>query len=167
MKSFSQLKKERRVGMQVKLIDLCCCLLISLVVYVVLKAGVKDFYTYPSLFSFALFFSAFGVSYLVIAALKKDGLSYFASAFSLVVGLVLFLCTAKINAWIIVVVGVVSLIIAFLSGTAFLSEKLSAPMIAKNECDDYKDYKQRKAEAELEKADEKEEELPEIKSYKD
>lgn len=165
MKSFSQLKKERTIGMQVKLIDLCVCLLISLITYVILKAGVKDFYTYPSLFSFALFFSLFGVSYLVIAILKKDAISYFVSAFSLVVGLVLFLCTAKISAWIIVAVAVVLLIVAFLLGMVFSAEKLTAPMIAKNESDDYKDYKQRKAEAEKNE-EKKEEELPEIKSYK-
>lgn len=167
MKSFNQLKKERTIGVQVKLIDLCVCLLISLITYVILKAGVKNFYTYPSLFSFALFFSLFGVSYLVITILKKDAISYYASALSIVVGLVLFLITAKVNAWIIIAVAVVLLIVAFLLGMVFSAEKLTAPMIAKNETDDYKNYEERRAEAEKNKAEKPEEELPEIKSYKD
>lgn len=167
MKSFNQLKKERTIGVQVKLIVLCVCLLVSLIAYVILKAGVKDFYTYPSLFSFALFFSLFGVSYLVIAILKKDAISYFVSAFCIVVGLVLFLITAKVNAWIIVAVAVVLLIVAFLLGMVFSAEKLTTPTIAKNESADYKNYKERRAEAEKNKEEKKEEELPEIKSYKD
>lgn len=167
MKSFNQLKKERTIGVQVKLIVLCVCLLLSLITYVILKAGVKNFYTYPSLFSFALFFSLFGVSYLVITILKKDAISYYASALSIVIGLVLFLITAKVNVWIIIAVAVVLLIAAFLLGMVFSAEKLTAPMIAKNETDDYKNYKERRAEAEKNKEEKKEEELPEIKSYKD
>ncbi len=167
MKSFNQLKKERTIGVQVKLIVLCVCLLLSLITYVILKAGVKNFYTYPSLFSFALFFSLFGVSYLVITILKKDAIAYYASALSIVIGLVLFLITAKVNAWIIIAVAVVLLIVAFLLGMVFSAEKLTAPMIAKNETDDYKNYKERRAEAEKNKEEKKEEELPEIKSYKD
>lgn len=167
MKSFNQLKKERTIGVQVKLIVLCVCLLLSLITYVILKAGVKNFYTYPSLFSFALFFSLFGVSYLVITILKKDAIAYYASALSIVIGLVLFLITAKVNVWIIIAVAVVLLIVAFLLGMVFSAEKLTAPMIAKNETDDYKNYKERRAEAEKNKEEKKEEELPEIKSYKD
>lgn len=168
MKSFSELKKERTIGMQVKLIVFCVCLIFSLITYVILKAGVKGFYTYPSLFSFALFFGLFGLGYITLALVKKDGLAYFVSAFCIVISVVLFLCTIKnVNAWIVVAVGIGLFICAFLLGVGLVGRKLTDPLTMKNEDPEYKNYKQRREEAEQAKKEEPEEELPEIKSFKD
>lgn len=168
MKSFSELKKERTIGMQIKLIIFCVCLIASIITYVILKAGVKNFYTYPSLFSFALFFGLFGLSYITLALIKKDILSYFVSAFCVVISVILFLCTIKhVSPWIVVVVGLGLFICAFLLGMALAGRQLTDPLTMKNEDPEYKNYKQRREEAEQAKKEEPEEELPEIKSFKD
>lgn len=69
-------------------------------------------------------------------------------------------------AWYYVLIVVMFLLVLFwlLSITVY-SKKLT--LVFDNEKPDYKNYEQRKAEKQAEQANEKEEELPEIKSFKD
>jgi hypothetical protein len=67
------------------------------------------------------------------------------------------------EAWVIVILMAGLSLIAFLS--SFLAYRSKLILIADNEMPDYKDYKTRKAEEDAQKKDE--EQLPEVKSFKE
>ena len=102
------------------------------------------------------------VAFLIIALKFKYSIGYiFATVFALIALLVLFILV-KMDAWIIVILMAGLSLIAFLS--FFLVYRSKLVLVADNEKSGYKDYKTRQAEK---KEEEKQEELPEIKSFKD
>ena len=162
MKSFAEIKKERTVNTKIIIFSLIACILVSFIFYITMKSVKKPFAT-PSLFSFMLFFMLAGVTYITIASLKKDFFIYIAGSLSLVLGTILLLTLFKAIKWYVIVASaVVMLLIAFLLLLAFGASK--TVFVADNEGSEYKDYKQRRAEKPVE--EKKEEELPELKSFK-
>lgn len=112
---------------------------------------------------FCGFFFSVAIFYLVFAIIKKDRFSGVISYFTAAIGLVLLLIL--LVKWYFVLLAAVFVFLLFwLVSTALYSQKLT--VVADNEKPDFKTYEQRKAE-EAAKEPEKEEELPEIKSFKD
>ena len=112
---------------------------------------------------FCGFFFSVAIFYLVFALVKKDRFSGIIAYFTAAIGLVLLLMLFV--EWYFVLLAAVFVFLLFwLISTALYSQKLT--LVADNEKPDFKTYEQRKAE-EAAKKPEKEEELPEIKSFKD
>ena len=161
MKSFSQIKKERNLSTKITLISLIACIVVAFVFYICLKS-VKHPFATPSLFSFMLFFMLTGITFTILSAVKKDFFVYVAGVVSLVVGLAMLLAVFHVKWYITVASCVVLAIIGFLLLLVFAVDKTA--FYADNDDPEYKDYKARRAEKAGE--EKKEEELPELKSYK-
>ena len=143
-----------------------CIFLIALTLMILEWAMGWKFFVHPVLDFFFYLFAGLAIMTLCLAILGKSTPKVFLAGmlFTLVAFYVVFRFT---NWWIaLICAGATSLIFAIMSLT-LLGNATEA--IALNKDPEYKDYKERKAEAE-EKAkteEEKPEELPKIKSFKD
>lgn len=103
------------------------------------------------------------ISLVVIAIVFKYKLGYVIAPPIFLAGLLVLFILCNMEAWVIVILMAGLSLIAFLS--SFLAYRSKLILIADNEMPDYKDYKTRKAEEDAQKKDE--EQLPEVKSFKE
>lgn len=111
------------------------------------------------------FFYAVAAAYLTFCFIQKNK-SYALIGYVCAVFATAFLLIVLSVQWYVVLIMILAAMVIFwlLSVTLF-SEKLT--LVTDNERPEYKNYEQRKAENEANNANEQEEELPEIKSFKD
>lgn len=108
-------------------------------------------------------FYAITLSFVVISIVFKYPLGYLFASGAFILGTLLLLILCKVSAWIIAIITVALILVAFLS--FFLAYRNKLVLVADNEKPDYKDYKTRVQESANQPV--KEEELPEIKSFKE
>ena len=162
--TFERFKKKSELSVKIKLLILAISILVGFTVFIVLECMKKPPFS-PVGFGFTVFFMLFGAVYFFLAIFKKDLSGYVAGAISLTIGLVLLLAIVVYAKWYVTLISAVVL----LSVLAVLLFAIATPQLAvygKNEDPEYKDYKQRREEANAQPSIE-EEELPEIKSFKE
>lgn len=107
---------------------------------------------------------ALALGYLVIGLVFNYKFAYVVASIGLFFGTLFLLVVCMVKFWAIIIIMVALALVLFLC--FFLVYRKKLVLVADNEKPDYKDYKTRKAEEDLVKANQKEEELPEIKSFK-
>lgn len=145
MDNISKVKAKKVFSARLKLITVAICVFIALVTYVIFK-GIKNPPYTPSIFTFAVFFGVFGLSYLVIALIEKDVYSYFLASLSISLCILFALILSTVKWYVIIVIVLGILVISIFLGLAFGTKSLV--IVAKNETCDYKNYKERRAEKE-------------------
>lgn len=162
------IEKTQGKNILVRVIGLIAGLVVGLVTFIVTYTNTQDKETAARILTavdafFCGFFFSLAIFYLVFAIIKKDRFSGVISYFTAAIGLVLLLIL--LVKWYFVLLAAVFVFLLFwLVSTALYSQKLT--VVADNEKPGFKTYEQRKEEEAFEER-EKEEELPEIKSFKD
>ncbi len=163
MKNFEDVKKKKALSVRLKLIILALCVLVGFTVFIVFEC-LKNPPFSPIGFGFTVFFMLFGLVYFAFSMFSKDLSGYLAGALSLVIGTALLLSIVVSAKWYITLISVIVLA----SILVVLMLAIATPKLlvhAKNEDPEYKDYKERRQEKQAEEI--QQEELPEIKSFKD
>ena len=154
----------KRLGKNIHLyITSLCIVLASLVVMILDYAIPLNLWFHPALNFLFCVFTGFGVFCIVLGITKKMPWYFFLSSGQLVLSLIYLLIFYKVEAFIIVISAVVLCVVICLSSLIVCGNKTEE--IALNNSDDYKNYKERKAENNAVITEE--EKLPEIKSFKD
>ncbi len=165
MKTFENVKKKRELSVRLKLIILALCVLVAFAVFIVFEC-VKNPPFSPIGFGFTVFFMLFGLLYFAFSIFTKDLSGYLAGALSLVIGTALLLAIVVNAKWYITLISAVVLLsVLVIMLFAIVTPKLMVH--AKNEAPEYKNYLQRREEKAKENLETTEEELPQIKSFKD
>ena len=164
MANFEQVKAKKELSVRLKLIVLAISVIIAFAVFIVFEC-IKNPPFNPIGFGFTVFFTLFGIAYFALSLIIKDLSGYIAGVLSLTVGTVLLLSIVVSVKWYITLISALVL----LSVLVILLFAIVTPKLlvhAKNEDPEYKNYLQRRQEKQLEQQPE-EEQLPEIKSFKD
>lgn len=161
--------KEKSKNTLTRVLGLIGSLLIGLVAFIVTLICMDDeaetaykVLTAIGVFVCATAFST-AVFYLVFAVLQKNRFYGIVAYFAAALGLVILLIVLAVKWYFVLLAAVFVFLIFWLVGIALYSNKVT--LVADNEKPNFKTYEQRKAENEEEP--EKEEPLPEIKSFKD
>lgn len=119
----------------------------------------------PSLgVGFTAFFFALAVYYAVVGVLLKRRSSVALAVFAAVLGVILLLVVLSVKWFVVLIIAFAAIAVA-LFGVLMLYGGKTA-LVFDNEKEDFKDYKTRAAEKAKNEAEQPEEELPEIKSFK-
>lgn len=165
MNTFDNFKKKTQLSIKLKLLIFAITILFGFVAFIVLECMKNPPFS-PIGFGFTVFFMLFGVVYFFFSIFTKDLSGYVAGAIALTIGLVLLLAIIVEVKWYITVISAVVLFtILVVLLFAIVTPKLV--VYGKNEDPEYKDYKQRREEAKANAEPQEEEELPEIKSFKE
>lgn len=142
-----------------------CIFVVALVMAIVDFAVPLNLWIHP-LLNFLFFIAlGFGIMCFALGFIKKSPWYFFLSAMLLAISLVYVLIGFKV-VWYIVVISVVALLLVIMS-LSFITAGNKTEDIALNKSEDYKNYEQRKAEKEQAVAVQEQEELPQIKSFKE
>jgi len=158
----------KSMKMLTRIIGLIAALVVGLITFIIVLFASKRegaaliFTAIGSFICGALFATA--LFYLVYAIWQKNRFSGIIAYFGAALGLVVLLILIEVKWYFVLLVAIFMFIIFWLVGIALYSKKLT--LVADNEKPEFKTYEQRKAE-EAAKPAEPEEELPEIKSFKD
>lgn len=168
MATETSLEKTKAMATRTRVLGLIIGLVAGVITFIVTFVCTSDKETLPRVFTaLDTFFCGFcfstAIFYLIFAIAKKDRFSGVIAYFTVAIGLILLLIL--LVAWYFVLFAAVVVFLLFwLVSTMLYSRKLT--FVADNEKPDYKNYEQRKAE-EAAREPEEEEELPQIKSFKD
>ena len=111
-------------------------------------------------------FVGLGIICLTLGVLKKSSFYFFLSAILLGLSIFYVFIILSLKYWWAGVI-VLAAFWFIMSIFCFISGSNKTESIALNDRPDYKNYEQRKAEKEAKKAEEKEKELPKLKSFKE
>ena len=162
MSEFDKVKKKTELSIKIKLLILAISILVGFTVFIIFEC-IKNPPFSPIGFGFTVFFMLFGAVYFFFAIFNKDLSGYLAGAISLTVGLVLLLAIVVDVKWYVTLIsGIVLFSVLMLLLFAIVTPKLV--VYGKNEDPQYKNYKQRRDEN---PSQQEQEDLPEIKSFKE
>ena len=168
MATGTSVEKAKAMATRTRVMGLIIGLIAGVITFIVTFICTGDKETLPRVFTaIDTFFCGFcfstAIFYLVFAIMKKDRFSGIIAYSTAAIGLILLLIL--LVAWYFVLFAAVVVFLLFwLVSTMLYSQKVT--FVADNEKPEYKNYEQRKAE-EAARAPEPEEELPQIKSFKD
>lgn len=123
------------------------------------------FWTHPILNFFFILFAGFGIYYIISGLMFKSVGTYFCGA-SLTAVALIYVLAQYLVWWLIILILIVWLSVSGIIGNSTVGGHTE---YAKNKDKDYKTFDERKAEekAKAETETDKEQELPELKSFKD
>lgn len=167
--SNDNIRNEKSMKTLTRIIGIIAALVVGLIAFIITFIANGEAKTATRVLTalgafFCAFFFATAIFYLVFAFMQKNRFFGIISYFAASIGLVILLIVLSVKWYFVVLAAVFVFILFWLVSVALYSKKLT--LVADNAKPDYKTYEQRKAE-EAAKPAEPEEELPEIKSFKD
>lgn len=165
---------QKSKGRKIKVISLVVALVVALAAWLICQfaVGKENLGFAPAWMLLIVFFLGAGLFNLVYGIIKRTAIEISLGGAAAIIGLAVLLGCLKIQWWIALVIAIVLLLTLFLSLFFVKSSTIEQTMEFDNAADaGRKSYAERKAEneerKEAERKAEQEQELPEIKSFKD
>lgn len=157
--------KNKKQSVNLSLIGVIVAIVVGAAGAIITLCSVKNAWLLALGVGFTSLFFAVGVYFAVFGAIKRSRGSIAVASCSLALAVVLLLMVLNVY-WVAVIITAIALVaVASLGLFIIYSNKLT--LVFDNEKEDFVDYKTRKKLKDEEESKKPEEELPEIKSFKD